>query len=159
MSEKHYDTQAVKERLDAYRENARDIENQTEMLERLTAKLEGVGAQEITDMPKAPSPPSDRMSDLVSQKIEIENMIGEVVERQRSERQYFEKILKKLRHADERAVIRFRYFMDLSWNEVTYSMFGGKVDYLGKEDTYQRRVFKLHGQALLHIAMFIEDHG
>ena len=50
MEEKQYDVQAVKDRLNAYKEEEREIENQTELLERLRVKLEGVGAQEISDM-------------------------------------------------------------------------------------------------------------
>ena len=152
-----YDVQAVKDRLTAYRESDRDIENQTELLEKLIARLEGVGAQEITDMPKAPSQSYDRMSDLVSQKIELEEMIGEDIAALREERKYFEKILRKLKKADERAVIRFRYFMRMNWSDVTEALFGAKTDFLDKEDSYNRRVTQLHCQALLHIAMCIEE--
>ena len=158
MSEKQYDVQAVKERLIAYREMEREIENQSELLERLVTRLEGIGAQEITDMPKAPSPSNDRMSDLISKKIELENLIGEDLAFQRSERHYFEKILKSFKLADERAIIRMRYFMRMSWEEVNYSIFGGSKDYVDKEESYRRRTMKLHENALLHIAMYIEDH-
>lgn len=159
MEEKQYNVQAVKDRLNAYRDGEREIENQTEALERLTTKLEGVGAQEITDMPRSPSPPTDRMSDLVAQKIEIESEIAEDVEEQRKERKFITGILRKLKSADERAIIRFRYLIGLSWDEVTDAMFGARTDYLGKEETYQRRVYRIHGAALLHMAEYIEDHG
>ena len=154
-SEKEFDVQAVKDRLLAYREAEREIDTQSEALERIRVRMEGIGAQNITDMPKSPSGPTDRYSDLVSRKIEIEQMIGYDVEKQKQERDYFEGILRKLKKADERAVIRFRYFHVLSWNEVTNAMFGAKVDYLDKEDSYLRRVTVLHGRALLHIAMCI----
>lgn len=159
MEEKLYDVQAVKDRLYSYRDGDREIENQTEALERLRTKLEGVGAQEITDIPRSPSPPTDRMSELVAQKIELEEEIAEVLEAQRKERMFITGILRKLRSADERAVIRFRYIIGLSWDEVTDAMFGACVDYLGKEETYQRRVYRIHGSALLHMAEYIESHG
>ena len=151
--------QAVKDRLVSYRERERDIENQTELLDRLQTKMEGVGAQNITDMPRSPSPSNDRLSDLMSQKIEIEEMIREDVEHQKSERKFIESVLKHLKSADERGVIRFRYLMGLSWYDVTDAMFGAKGDYLGKEDSYLRRITKLHGQALLSMAKYIEEKG
>lgn len=154
-----YDVQVIKDRLNAYRDGEREIENQTEALERLITKLEGVGAQEITDIPRSPSPPNDRMSELVAQKIEIEEEIAEVLEGQRKERKFITGILRKIKSADERAVIRFRYIIGLSWEEVTDAMYGACVDYLGKEETYQRRVYRIHGSALIHMAEYIDIHG
>lgn len=48
--EKHYDVEAVKQRLIDLRDLRREIENQSERLERLETKLVGVGAQALTDM-------------------------------------------------------------------------------------------------------------
>ena len=52
MEEKRYNVTAVKDRLNSYRENARDIDNEIERLERLISKMSGVGAQVISDMPR-----------------------------------------------------------------------------------------------------------
>ena len=71
MDEKRYDVTAVKEPLNQYREKERDIDNQIERLERLVSKMTGAGAQVITDMPRAPSVSTDRMSELVGQKEEL----------------------------------------------------------------------------------------
>ena len=158
MEEKHYDTKAVKELLASYRECEKEIEHKTELLERLQVKLEGVGAQEITDMPRSPSPPNDRISDLVAQKIEVEAMIAEDVAEFREKREYIRKLLRKLKSADERAAIRFRYMVGMEWYDVCDAMFGAKEDYLGKEDAYLRRTFSIHGRALYHIAAYIEEH-
>ena len=157
-SEKRYDVEAVKARLYAYREMARDIENQNERLERIKTKLIGVGAQSITDMPKSPSPTDDRTVELIQQKMELEEEIREVVEKRRTERAFFESVIKHLRRSDERAVIRVRYIDNASWDEVVDVLFGGKEDLLEREDIYLRRVYKLHGQALLSMAKYIEEN-
>ena len=143
---------AVKERLDAYRDGERDIENLTEALERIKAKLEGVGAQEITDLPKSPSPPTDRMSDMIAQKIELEEELQACISFHRQERDFINGVLRKMKSADEKSVIRLRYMIGLSWYDVTDSMFGARKDYLRKEESYLRRVFIVHGRALEHIA-------
>ena len=63
-----------------------------------------------------------------------------------------------LRRSDERAVIRVRYIDNASWDEVVDVLFGGKEDLLEREDIYLRRVYKLHGQALLSMAKYIEEN-
>ena len=130
--EKHYDVEAVKQRLIDLRDLRREIENQSERLERLETKLVGVGAQALTDMPKSPSPSNDRISDLMQQKFDLEEDIRATLEHRRRERMFFEKIIRRLKRSDERAVIRSRY---------------------------RKRVFKLHGRALLSMAQYIEDNG
>lgn len=157
-SEKRYDVEAVKARLYAYREMARDIENQNERLERIKTKLVGVGAQSITDMPKSPSPADDRTVELIQQKMELEDEIRAVIEQRKAERVFFERVIKHLRRSDERAVIRVRYIDNASWDEVVDVLFGGKEDLLEREDIYLRRVYKLHGQALLSMAKYIEEN-
>lgn len=157
MEDKRYDVDTVKQRLTEYVENERDIDNQIERLERLTARMVGVGAQVLTDMPKAPSVTNDRMADLLGQKEELEATIRAAVTEQSLERQRIEAILKRLRNPDEKAVIRMRYFDRSSWPEVRDMMFGHKEDFLEKEETYLRRTHRIHGSALVNMAKAIED--
>lgn len=158
MDEKRYDVEAVKARLYEYRDIAKEIDSQSERLERLKAKMYGVGAQAITDMPRTPSPDFDRTAGLIQQKEELEREIREAVERQRSEREYLEDVVKHLRRSEERTVIRVRYFDCANWNDVVDLMFGDSPDLLEKEDSYLRRVYKLHGQALYGMAKYIEEN-
>ena len=153
MEDSKYDVQAIKKWLEEYRDIEREIENKSEALERLTTKLIGIGAQEITDMPRSPSPPLDRVTDLLNRKIELEIEIGEDIAAHAQQRKDILTRLKALPSADERAVIRFRYLMCLSWNDVADALFGGSADYLDKEDSYLRRVTNLHGKALLDLAV------
>lgn len=159
MDEKRYDVDAVKERLNEYREKERDIDNQIERLERLTSKLTGVGAQIITDMPRAPSVAGDRMAELIGQKEELELSIREAVAEQSEEWKAIESILVQLKHSDERAVIRMRYHDREAWNVVTKMMFGSRADFDGKAETYLRRIHKIHGSALLNMARINDCAG
>lgn len=157
--EKHYDVEAVKQRLIDLRDLRREIENQSERLERLETKLVGVGAQALTDMPKSPSPSNDRISDLMQQKFDLEEDIRATLEHRRRERMFFEKIIRRLKRSDERAVIRSRYLDGASWGDVVDLLYGDEEDLLEREDMYRKRVFKLHGRALLSMAQYIEDNG
>lgn len=157
--EKHYDVEAVKQRLIDLRDLRREIENQSERLERLETKLVGAGAQALTDMPKLPSPSNDRISDLMQQKFDLEEDIRATLEHRRRERMFFEKIIRRLKRSDERAVIRSRYLDGASWGDVVDLLYGDEEDLLEREDMYRKRVFKLHGRALLSMAQYIEDNG
>lgn len=159
MDDKRYDVEAVKQRLTEYLENERDIDNQIERLEHLNARMVGVGAQVLTDMPKSPSVTNDRMAELLGQKEELELAIRAAVTEQSQERQRIEAILKHLRNPDERAVIRMRYFDRSSWPEVRDMMFGHKADFDEKEETYLRRTHRVHGSALVNMAKYIEETG
>lgn len=129
--EKHYDVEAVKQRLIDLRDLRREIENQSERLERLETKLVGVGAQALTDMPKSPSPSNDRISDLMQQKFDLEEDIRATLEHRRRERMFFEKIIRRLKRSDERAVIRSRYLDGASWGDVVDLLYGDEEGSVG----------------------------
>ena len=156
MEEKKYDVDAVKHRLIAYREREKDIDNQIERHELLSQKMISIGSPTLSDMPKAVSPTHDKIANMVAMKMELEESIREDVQKQSEERKEIEEILKHLKKSDEKAVIRMRYLDGVSWNDVVDMIFGGKEDFLGKEDTYLRRVHKIHGSALLNMAIYID---
>ena len=158
MEEKHYDVEAVKSRLGEYRELIKEIDTQYERLERLKAKMYSMGAQTLTDMPKSTNHANDRIANLIEEKEELESEIGENIEKKRKERKCLEDVIKHLRRSDERSVIRIRYFDCASWNDVVDVMFGDRADLLEREEIYLRRVYKLHGQALLGMAKYIEEN-
>ena len=157
MEEKRYDVAAVKERLNEYREKERDIDNQIERLVRLVTKMSSVGAQTITDMPRSQGTDGDRIGKLVAEKEELEADIRSDERDQKEEWSKIEAILSKLKHSDERAVIRIRYHDRESWSTVAEVIFGNVEDYLDREGTYIRRVHKIHGSALLNMAKIMED--
>ena len=153
-----YSVDKIKAFLVSYKEHDRDIENQLERLDRLETKIIGVGAQVLTDMPKNPSPSNDRITDLLCSKTDLENEIKGMIKEQSDSRRLIEFVIKRFKKSDEKAVIRMRYIDGLVWTDVTDALFGGKDDYLGKEDTYLRRTTMLHGQALLHMSEYIEHN-
>lgn len=154
--EKRYDVETLKFRLKNYCEIERDIDNQIERYERLEMKMKSIGSPAFDDMPKSPSPSHDRMLSMLIQKERLEKEIKASVKKRDDERDFIERLINNLHKADERAVIRMRYIDLASWNEVTDMMFGGKVDYIGKEDTYLRRTHKIHGAALLNMTIYLE---
>ena len=148
---------AIKQRLDEYRIDDREIENQLERLERLEAKMKDVGAQVITDMPRSPSPAHDRMADYVSQKDSLTETLRRMIRKHSEDREVIERVVAKgLKKPDERAVIRYRYVDMYEWPDVIDCLFGGKEDYIDKEDTYKRKTYALHSDAIYKMTEYVE---
>ena len=146
---------AIKQRLEDYRSDDREIENQIERLERLNAKMKDVGAQQITDMPRSPSPVRDRMADYISQKDYLTETINGLLAKHKKDRIEIQRVIGHLKNPDERAVVQMRYIDIASWNEVVDMMFGGKKDFVGKEDTYRCRVLAIQRKAITGMADYI----
>lgn len=157
MNEKRYDTDAVKERLKQYIDNDRDIDNDIERLERLETRMIGLGAQQLSDMPRSPSHSNDRITDLLNRKVELEEQIRLAVQAQTEERKTIEAILKAVCDSEQKAVVRMHYFDGYKWPAVNEMLFGNKTDYVDKEASYLRRTHRIHCAALVRIAAHLEN--
>ena len=147
-SETEWTSMLVKRRLDQYREAYRDMCESDERLQQLRDQAAGLGASIPTGMPRNPSPPTDRMGALVAQIVELEEVISEDIEALTAERHALEGAIRQLRRAEQKGLLRLRYIDCLTWEAVASVMFGGKADFLGKEESYQRRLFRSHQAAL-----------
>ena len=147
-----YDVETVKNWLREYREIELDIENQIERLERLEAKIYGVGSSQLSDMPKARNPVGDRLAILLSQRDELEEDIRAMMASRDEQKAKIESLCKKLRRSDQKAVIRMRYLDGEKWTDITKMLFGKREDFEKREDSYLRTVGNIHGRALKNIA-------
>lgn len=148
----------LKERLNRYRDMEKDIDNQIERLERLESKLTTVGSPVLSGMPGSPNVQGDRISTLIGQKEQMETDLRDEIKSHEREWNAIEKLICHLHSADERAVIRMHYHDGELWNDVSRMIFSGKPDYEAKQKVYLRRVFRLHGKALLEMAR-AEENG
>ena len=154
-----YDVDSVKEWLIGYREMARELFLQEERLERIEARMIGVGAMNISDMPRSPSHKQDRLTDLLAVKMELQQTVSMEEEQQKEMRSRVEYVLKQIRSADQRNVIRMRYIDGEEWIQICRSLFEAKTDYDEKADSYLRQVYRLHGYALYYMARYFSDSG
>lgn len=156
---KTYDVQGVKEKLMEYRETEKEIDSQIERLERLQAKMYGVGSPQLSDMPKPTGVAGDRISGLIAQKDELESKIRKMINDHTDQRNRIESLVCKLRKADQKTVIRMRYLDGEKWCDISEVLFSSRDDYEGKEDNYLRTVGNIHGRALLNIAKLIDKEN
>lgn len=154
---RRYDVSYVKKRLSAYRNIEREIDNQIERIENLESKMYTPSSPSLSGMPKSPSPSGDKIASQVAQKSELEEKVRSLIDYQTSERTWIEGILEHLDNPDQRAVIRMRYIDIESWHNVSRMLFGTKDDFYDKSDSYLRRTTKLHGNALVNMALYVAE--
>jgi len=153
MEKTQIDVAYVKQRLIAYRESDKYIDNLIELQERAEAQLAGIGSPAFSDMPRSGTPSSpDRFTDKIAKLDELKAKVKDQIEQRDNERHYFEKLLSKIKKANQVSVIEMRYFYSMDWEEVNSSIFGRKMDFNDREESYLRRVFYIHGEALARLA-------
>ncbi len=145
---KYMDVRQVKKILNDYREEEDDIENQRERLDRIETRLYTIGTPAMTALPKSSGQSNDRLIEIISKRDELTGKIKNLVRLHGEHRQFIESLLAQVNSTNQRAVIQMRYLDNATWGDVTTMLFGGREDYLDKEGTYQRRVYKIHGSAL-----------
>lgn len=119
----------AKEKLTAYRELAKEIK----ILENRLITIE---------------PKKGYLADI--SKADIDNKLKELIEREENERGYIAKLVEELPTAQQRQVLLARYIDGHAWSEVTFALFGHKPNYALKQDSFERRVYRIHGAALLN---------
>ena len=158
MENLQIDVSYVKQRLTDYRESDRYIDNLIELQERIESQLTGISSPSFSDMPRSGTSTSpDRFADKIAKLDELKAKVKDRIERRDNERHYFEKLLSKIKKANQVSVIEMRYFYSMEWEEVNSSIFGRKGDFEDREESYLRRVFYIHGEALASLAELMTE--
>lgn len=144
-------TDAIKERLQAYAEMRRDHEIQLERLERLRASME-YKSPSFEPIPGGGGGDKDKMTNYVAEVMELEKEIGDDLHIMENERRALDHLIRKIPKADERAVVRMKYFDGMGWTDITRAIFHREPDYKTAARAYQQRTYKLHGSALVSLA-------
>ena len=72
-------------------------------------------------------------------------------EEEEAEHRALSELINGLPTPEQRQVLYARYFDGHAWAEVTAVVFGRRPDFLEKADSYERRVYRLHGSALANL--------
>lgn len=144
--------EAMKERLQDYRLLKRDIDNQIERLERLEEKAGLPSSPNLSGMPKSQNTVPDRLADIIARIIDLKENIKELQCEQDTERKNLEKLIRRLKNADEKAVIRLRYFDFEEWEDIIMLIFGDEIDFIDKYDAYKQKVFRLHKSGIINMS-------
>lgn len=77
------------------------------------------------------------------------------------EKRQIEEVLNKLKKADQKYIIRLKYYHCLEWEDITDQMYGNVKGYTNHFEKYKEKCYRLHGQALQNMvkAQKGEKHG
>lgn len=158
MDNQKPDVAYVKQRLVELRESDKYIENLFEQKEMIEAQLTGISSPSLSDMPKSGTSSSpDRFTYKIAKLDELKAKIAKKIEQRDKERRYFEKLLSSVKKANQVSVIEMRYFYAMEWEEINNAIFGRKEDFEYRMDTYVRRTFYIHGEALSALALLMAE--
>lgn len=143
----------LKEWLAAYRQNELLIDEKMEKLRRIQASATSIKAQEITDMPRAPSNPKDRMAEWLVRVEALQKSIDFDVAAQEASKKAIQNLIAALESQKMQKIIRCRYLFGMEWSEVVEAMYKNKEDYQAKLRAYTRRVYRDHERALKLMAI------
>ena len=126
-----------------------------ELLERireLRARATSIGAQEITDMPKAPTNTKDSMAEYMVRLDGMERQVRDLIEAHKIGKKALEEVLARMESQKQRKIIRCRYIYGMEWADVIHECYHEKPDYQEKLRAYSKRVYRDHDRALLEMA-------
>lgn len=145
-------TKRIKERLHRYTALLRDIDNQRERLDRMEATIGSPSGPDLSGMPRPQGGVSNPVAAAVEKKMELEAKIRQKEVEEKAERRAIEAMTELMDDPDERLTIQLKYLDRAEWPDVTFALYGNRPDFADKADAYQRRMYRVHGRALLSLA-------
>lgn len=138
---------AMRKRLEAYVNLRHELSMQAQ---RLDQKRQTVGdiKSPSYDPGKAPSTPGDAVAREVLALERLEERVAELAAQERSEHDDLERIIARVTNAQQRALLRLRYFDLMEWQDIAFSFFGDRVDFLTEEHDYVTKCYRLHTRAV-----------
>lgn len=112
----------VREWLDKYREALLSIDAQAEMLRRLTNRLEQVSSPQLSDIPRAPSPDRDRLTDAIARKDRMKEQIADRLKFMEDSRKVLDRLLEEC-NLKSRLVIQMHDLSGMDWNEIAATLY------------------------------------
>ena len=142
-----------------YADAAREIRYLRERADAIRTRAASPASSKLDGMPRAPGFAGDRLGDVIG--------IADALEREADEKEQdaaalYNEIDRAIRQiegkhgVERRTVLQCRYLDGQAWGGVTYLLFGDRVDFTDKEDSFQRRVFNIHKAALKDLAQVLD---
>lgn len=144
--------------LNRYREAYSDLENLWSRIDAARSRLESARTSILDGMPHDHGGSSDRIGAALAQIEELQAEAGKLREKAESLRHKTEAAIRKIngpRWPDRRCVLLCRYVDGESWPVVAEILFGSRPDFEDRQESYLRRVHKLHGEALSELEQIV----
>lgn len=138
---------AMRKRLEAYVDLRRELKMQALRLDQMHQTVGDVRSPSY-EPGKASSTPGDGVSRSVIALEALEERVAELAHRETEEHDDLERIISRVNNAQQRALLRMRYFDLMEWPEIAFSFYGDRIDYLTEEHDYVTKCYRLHTRAV-----------
>lgn len=81
----------------------------------------------------------------------IDDALNKLLDQEEKEYEALTGTINALPSVEERQVMLARYMDGQDWRTITRAVFGGLPDFAEKEESYLRRIHRIHGRALVNI--------
>lgn len=156
-------SEAVKGWLQRYQEAARDSEALDSRVANARAKAEAARTSHLDGMPRGGGFAGDSVGTALARIDELEREAAEARACAMGLYHEIDAAIKRINGPgwpDMRAVLRVRYLDLERWEGVTEVLFGQRDDYEDRQESFIRRVHKIHGAALAALAELVPlDEG
>lgn len=141
-----------KEYLRGHEEHRKELQDELQRYELENGcSYYGRSPSNIDGMPHATFANSSGVYDQVNRKLDSETYIDKLETLVNQERIEIEKVLNLLTKANQKSVIRYKYYNCLDWDDVAFYMYSNRRDYCEKTDYYKNKAQKIHGTALANM--------
>ena len=152
-------TDAVKEWLSRYADAAREVALLRARADAIRTRAASPASSKLDGMPRSPGFAGDRLGEAIG--------IADALDREANEKEQvavalYGEIDGAIRKIDgkygveRRLVLQCRYLDGQAWSGVIYLLFGDRVDFNDKEDSYGRRAYMIHKAALKDLAQILD---
>lgn len=86
----------------------------------------------------------------------IKDHLRELLSKENAEYEELVAIINALPCVDQRQVVLARYIDGMAWGTITAIIFGKREDFDEKQQSYQRRIYRIHGNALANANRIIK---
>lgn len=86
----------------------------------------------------------------------IKDHLRELLAKENAEYEELVAIINALPCVDQRQVVLSRYIDGMAWGTITAIIFGKREDFDEKQQSYQRRIYRIHGNALANANRIIK---
>lgn len=137
--------------LNRYAENESAVDDTLERISALRSRMESPRAATLTGMPRSGGYDGDLFARGLTQIEELEEKAQALLQTSKTLYREINDAVDQITGKGAshlRCVLRCRYLDCFSWNEVNEILFSRKPDFDDKVETYLRRTFRLHKEAL-----------
>lgn len=145
----------TRNRLSSYLNLKEELRIQTERLQR---KRETIGDVQSPSMEQGHgfrATGDESMCRRVAEIDELAERVGHLEAAAKTEGDILERAVSALRVAEQREVLILRYIDGMDWDSVVFCKYGGRTDYLAREEEYRQSVYSLHNRAVASLAAAI----